>query len=83
MFHFTKDLLKKPPKNERLILLSRGVSYLMARPSRLDNPFVFRSVVRDQLMAKILLISFSATFSWKKICFNMESVLFEYEKPIF
>jgi hypothetical protein len=25
----------------------------MARPSRLDNPFVFPSVVRDQLPAKI------------------------------
>jgi hypothetical protein len=25
----------------------------MARPSRLDNPFVFPSVVRDQLLAKL------------------------------
>ena len=39
----------------------------MARPSRLDNPFVFHSVVRDQLIAKIHRFFETATFLLKKI----------------
>ena len=67
MFHYTEDLSKKPPMIERLVLLSRGVSYLIARPSRLDNPFVFRSVVRDQLNAKIRHLFFQRNIFIKKI----------------
>ena len=50
---FIKGPSKKLPRRGSFNLLSRGVSYQMARPSRLDTPFVFRSVVRDQLLAKI------------------------------
>jgi hypothetical protein len=39
----------------------------VARPSRLDNPFVFRSVVRDQLVAKIHQISETTTVLSKKL----------------
>ena len=42
----------------------------MARPSRLDNSFVFHSVVRDQLDAKVQRFSFHRNFSIKKITKN-------------
>lgn len=47
-----KRHIKKPP-NRRLCFVIAGGVVSLARPSRLDNPFVFHSVFRDQLLAKL------------------------------
>jgi hypothetical protein len=45
----------------------------LARPSRLDNPFVFHSVFRDQLPAKVQHFHESARGWWKNAAFSIFS----------
>ena len=67
------------PSMVGLLGVIAGASCLLARHSRLDNSFVFHSVFRDQLFAKVQLFR-NTKVHFAENCWNLTQI---YHKPRF